>query len=229
MAKSDLGTALANLNGTPRAPSVKLLSTYAQARLGAAQATDSARASLIPLIDAMQANGWQADMLRVSWIKDQPTDKAQAYTAFRDSVVLATIKAMPKEAQAMMKADKATLGTVENRDRLVACMPNRKYWQQQSGSVVSDIMGELAKRAQAAKQAAAVEGKSEEEAAAQVAADALVERVNAIVAAAAQAIKALDKAAKAAGEPVDAKSRVGKLVGKLRGIVRSGAEFGITE
>jgi hypothetical protein len=229
MSKSDLGTALANLNGTPRAPSVKLLSSYANARLGAAQATDSARATLVPLIDAMEANGWKADMLRVSWIKDQPADKSAAYTAFRDSVVFATIKAMPKEAQAMMKAEKDTLSTAECRDRLIACMPNRKYWQQQSGSVVSDIMGELAKRAQAAKQSAAVEGKSEEEATAIAAQDALIERVNAIVAQAAQAIKALDKVAKAANEPADAKSRVGKLTGKLRGIVRSGADFGISE
>jgi hypothetical protein len=143
-------------------------------------------------------------------------------------VTRATIKAMPVKAREMIEADKDTIPTGENRDRTVPCMGNRKYWQQQTGSVVSDIMSELDRRKeQASKDKRAAELKGKPDAEAIKAQDALIERVNAIIAAAAQSIKALDKVAKAAGEPVDSKSRVGKLASKLRSVVKSSADFDI--
>jgi hypothetical protein len=219
---------LSGLNAIPAVPGTRLISDYATFRLAASGAQDSARGKLAPLVDNMQANGWISDMLRVSWIKEQPEQQRDAYIAFRDSVIRATIKAMPKEAREMIEADKDTIPTGESRDRTVPCMGNRRYWQQQTGSVVSDIMSELDRRKeQASKDKRAAELKGKPDAEAIKAQDALIERVNAIIAAAAQSIKSLDKVAKAAGEPVDSKSRTGKLLGKLRAVVNSGSEFGI--
>jgi acyl-CoA-binding protein len=228
MSKSKSSNVLSGLNAIPAVPGARLISDYATFRLAAAGANDTARNKLAPLVDKMQANGWISDMLRVSWIKDQSEAQRDAYIAFRDSVIRATIKAMPIKAREMIEADKDTIPTGESRDRTVPCMGNRKYWQQQTGSVVSDIMSELDRRKeQASKDKRAAELKDKPDAEAIKAQDALMERVNAIIAAAAQSIKALDKVAKAADEPVDSKSRVGKLASKLRSVVKSGADFGI--
>jgi hypothetical protein len=222
---------LSGLNDIPASPPRKLLDAAIVAGLASTAASTAAKAGMEKLIDWMESKGWIGDMLIVDWIKGQPEAKREALTAFREDVIRRTVSTMPGKAIVLADKDVAKEWPVgseaKGRDYLEQTKANRKYWMMQKGSIVSDMAEELGKRAKAKAAAKKVEGKPEDEAAAIVAQDALIERVNAIVAQAAQAIKALDKAAKAAGEATDSKSRVGKLTGKLRGIVRSGADFGI--
>jgi hypothetical protein len=225
---------LSGLNSIPRLPDSRLLDDAAGATLEASFAAQRAKGKMAPLIDDMQSKGWVSDMLKVEWIKTQGEKQAKAYTAFRDSLVSRMVSTMSKEARALIDADDGVAkgwpdGSKEpGRDYFEVTKNNRKYWYQQKGALVSGICKGLDRRKeQGAKDKRAAELAGKPDAAELKAKDDLFEKINAIVAAAAQSVKALDKSAKASKEPTDSKSRVGKMLGKLRSVVNSGSEFGI--
>ena len=155
---------LSGLNAIPKLPARKLIDDAVGASLDAEGAVQRAKGKLSPLIDDMQAKGWTHDMLRVSWIKEQPEQQRDAFIAFRNSLIKAAVTTMHKDARALIEVDDDVAknwpdGSDEaGRNYLLVTKNNRYYWNAQKGALITAIGKGLDKRkAQVSKDKRAAE------------------------------------------------------------------------